>query len=291
MVFPFHYIATYTNTKPDQAQKGFEKFWGKNTVPDRNDTELWQYYMEWIMFDFRLKNGSTFLIEYSLTNPDNLDKNIINQFKQIAETQNYSQYQVLGVKRGEYVELEDIYTGKIYKAYDKLGSESMDPESSIFARLAKVDSKWYLVGANPVGMPITYTERMKKMLRRNFNPKKDRLTPKDAYKLILARRENVKKSVRFLTPKEIKNKRKALKKSFEKLSLKYNPKMTFDSLLAEIYNENRVNVLDFWKKLAKKGLTEDFVMDRFQLFTDIWNHFPHKCLKDKSPVELYPDTL
>ena len=289
MVFPFRYIAAYTNTKPLEAERGFKEFWENDIIPDRNDTELWQYYMEWIMFDFVLKNGRTFLIDYVLLNPDHLDQQTISQFKQIAETQNYSDYQIFGIKRGEWINLEDIYTGKIYKVYDELGSKTILDEGTILARIARVDGKWYLVGANPVGFPITYTERMKKNLRNDFSKNKTKITPKDLYKLIVEQRKNPPKMSKPLTKTQLKKKREELEKIFNKKAKKYKVRMTFTELLKVIYDENRTNVLDLWIGLGKRGLTEKFVIDEMQLLSDIWNNFPHKCLGGKAPIELMPD--
>ena len=290
MTFPFRYIVRYTDSKPAEAQRGLEEFFGKNAIPDPGDTELWSYYAEWMMFDFRQKNGRTFLIDCVLLNPDNLDKKIIDQFKQIAESQNYSNYQILDIKRGEWINLEDVYTGKIYKVYDKLGSESIPDEGTMFVRVAKVDGKWCLVGANSAVYPITYTERMRRNLRNDFSKNKIKLTPKDYYKLMVEQRKNPPKKPQFLTKDQLNNKREELENNFVKKIKKYNAKITFKELLEIFYEENRVNVLDLLLSLGKKGLTERFVMGEMQLLSDIWNHFPHKCLGGKAPIELRPDS-
>ena len=284
MNFPLRFVAEYTNSKPSEAQRGFEEFWGKDFVPDKNDTELWQYYTEWMIFDFVQKSGRSFLIEYILLNPDNLESKVINQFKQIAETYNYSNYQILSIKRGGWIKLENIFTGEIYKVYDKLGSENIPDEGTMFARVARVDGKWYLVGANSPICPITYTERMKRCLREDSLEKKVKLTPKDLCKLILEQRKNPPKISKLLTKSEIKEKRKELESKFIRKARKYGANMTFNKLLQIIHEENCTNVLDLWLSLGKKGLTEKFVVEEVQLLSDIWNHFPHRCLGGKAPI-------
>jgi len=37
------------------------------------------------------------------------------------------------------------------------------------------------------------------------------------------------------------------------------------------------------------GMPERVIFKHYQLFGDIWNYFPHKRLKGKSPVELFRD--
>jgi len=49
------------------------------------------------------------------------------------------------------------------------------------------------------------------------------------------------------------------------------------------------NEADFYTDLIKMGMPERVIFKHYQLFGDIWNYFPHKRLKGKSPVELFRD--
>lgn len=65
--------------------------------------------------------------------------------------------------------------------------------------------------------------------------------------------------------------------------------MAFEELVNFISNENTEDILGFWKNLTKKGLPEDLLFHNLELFSNIWNYFPHKCLKNKSPYEMSKD--
>lgn len=221
-----------------------------------------------------------------MKNPDNLSSDEVSKLKQIEQTQFYSNFEIQNTK-GEWLMLEDILTGKIYKVFDRLASQEMKRvKGTFFNRLAKVDDKWYLVGSNPVLFPIVYTSRMKKMLREN---KLDENTPTPIIlaEILLKRRNKPIKKPKKLTKEEIIKKRLFLQKSYNQKAKKYKSKFPFEKLINNIYKEDGTNVLDFWTNLGKEGLGEDFAFKEFKLMQNIWNYFPHKCLGGKCPEELF----
>lgn len=134
-------------------------------------------------------------------------------------------------------------------------------------------------------MPITYTARFKKIFRKSQKAKK--LTPIDTWELVRGSRQKVPPPP-TLTGKEIKNLRKELERKYTKLALKYSVGLLFGDLVRLVYEEKReVQSLDFWKDLGKHNLPERFFLDHFKLLEDIWNYFPHKSLKGKSPYEMF----
>jgi len=121
--------------------------------------------LEWLVFDYKQKSGTSFLVEYTLKNPDRLDGSRISQFTQIVKTQVYSQFEILEINKGRWFVLENLHTGKTYKVYEKKGTTAIKYPGTIPGRIAKVDNRWYLVGANTVYFPITYTQRHKRYMR------------------------------------------------------------------------------------------------------------------------------
>ena len=118
MVFLFHLIIEYAQTKPEEMAHAFKEFLG--SLPLQNvPEEIQGLFGEWLIFEFRNRQGTTFLAEYILKNPDKLEMAKLNEFEQIIKTHIYSEFQIALVKPSEYIEIEDIVTGKIYRVYDK----------------------------------------------------------------------------------------------------------------------------------------------------------------------------
>lgn len=164
MEFPFHLIIKYAHTKPEGVDNAFKEFFGP--LPPQNvPEEIQGLFGEWLIFEHRNQQGTTFLAEYILRNPDKLDQIKLNHFEQIIQTHLYSEFEIVSVHPPEYIEIEDIVRGNKYKIYDKKGSQNIQEKRLLRTRIAKVDGRWYLVGADPILIPMVYTGRMKKMLR------------------------------------------------------------------------------------------------------------------------------
>lgn len=282
MQFPFHLIIEYAHAKPEEMNNAFKDFFG-SIPPQETPEEVQVLFGEWLIFEYRNKQGTTFLAEYILKNPGRLSSSVINQFEQIIKTDIYSEFQILSIDP-PFLKIDDIVTGKIYKIYDKKGSQDIQKKGLIRARIARVDNNWYFVGANPILIPMVYTTRMKKILKRE---KLTHPSLEDTKEMLINHYINPPPPPQILTKDEIANKRRELKNLFDKAERKYRTTMTYEKLSKAIYEEDRVNVLDFWKALTKKGLSEEFLFNEIQLLQDIWNYLPHKCLNDQSPIEVF----
>lgn len=287
MQFSFHLIIEYTGTKGAEEERAEKQFFS-GYIPHAGHEEdelLLGIFGEWLIYEYRQLSGSTFFAEYILKNPDRLSQQRLDEFTQIMQTQMYSEFQIIAVKRGVYFEIEDIATGKTYRVFDTAGSKNTNTKGLLRARIAQVNLKWYLVGANPVYLPVTYTERMKKILRKELKGKP--FTIRDTAEMIMKRAASPVPIPKVPTKKELGEKRKEMKSRFEAVAKKYHATMTYDGLRKAIYHEDRANVADFWIALAKKGLTQKFIIDQCSLIEDLWNYLPHKCLNDNSPIELF----
>jgi len=242
---------------------------------------------EWLIFEFKL-NSQTIAAQYYFKNPDSLAEELLDELKQILETQFFDMLEIVDLKRGEWLKAYAFSTGKTYKIYEKRGSLSLPSRGSFWGRLAKVKNRWYLVGSNPLSFPVSHTPRAKKIfLKEN---KGQALSAQDVLKFLLPdeSKESKKPDLSQLTLKSIKNKRKKIEKRFNKLIKKYDLKTTFQEVVDFVYRENyKTNHADFYKDITKLGIPENIVFKNIQLFGDIWNYFPHKNLKNKSPAEMY----
>ena len=291
MKFPFiHLIHEFAwKNKPDECKQAMVEVFGPpHPMPEEYREEIGDLFTEWLMFEFVQSSKATFIAEYALRNPDGLPDKELDCLRQIAQTHRYSYFALTPRRlRGKWIEVEDLFTGKMYRVDEVLGSQNLPPVGSVHARLAEVDDRYYFVGANPILMPVTHTERMKRIFRRDF--KKIRPSAKDTIQLLLQKAAQPREAVHppIPTAKEVKNKRKELRKRFEKLVFRYNLKLSFDEVAKRILDEDRVNVLDFFQKLADEGLGQEFLMNEIKLLEDMWNWLPHACLNGNAPVEMY----
>lgn len=256
MKFPLHLILEYAAKTPREMERGAKEFFGNSVIGTLEEEDMvLPLFNDWIVFDFKLQSGATPLGEYVLINPDGLDQKIISRFRQIAESQRYSQFEATDIRFNQWIVLEDLFTGAKYQVWDKSMSRSRGLLGAIIhARAGKVDGKWYLVGANPIGFGIKYSDRAKKLFRKNMAGY--RPSPKDTARLILDHSKDGKKAespgpARSPTPGELKAKRADLEKQFTDKAKIHQLKTGFDSLLKSVYEETDTNVLDLWLKLEK----------------------------------------
>src|SRR3989338_8721425 len=169
MNLPFHLIIEYAKrTNPDLVQIAYNQFFLSIGYPnEEQDQEAFGLFSEWLIYDFHEENKSTFLAEYFLKNPDNLDQSTLNQIEQVIKTQWYGGFQIGKRKKGEWLEAEHLFSGKTITIYDKAGSKNLPDEGSIICRVAKVDGKWYIMGANPLYLSQIFTPRMRKIMHKN----------------------------------------------------------------------------------------------------------------------------
>lgn len=282
MRLPFHLVVDYAHTKDEIMQRAFLEFFGAN-VPDEGTEDLaFPLFSEWLIFDFKQPNRSTFLTEYVLKNPDTLHIETIADFTDVVETQVYGIFEIQSVKRPEWIELEDILRRKKMKVYDKTSILTIPDRGILHARVGKVRGKWYFVGSNPTFTGAEFTSRLKKVLRETFTTVS--FSPRDTWQMITAPKNL---PLPDLNSQMIQKKKEEVEKLYNKLKIKHILKPTFKNILQFIYEEDNASPLDVWKQMTKRGIPEEIFIANTQLFQDIWNLFPHKVLHGKSPAEVY----
>src|SRR3989338_9491196 len=216
-------------TRPSEVDEAYKQFF-RDLPFEQLKPEWEELFLEWLMFDYKPKSGASSLVEYILKDPDHIEKIVRDQFQQIAQTQKYSLFEILEIERSKWFLLEDIYTGKTYKVYEKKGTTQIKNPGQIPGREANVDGRWYLVGANSVYFPITYTKRLKgkirKMKLRNFSPK-------DTVELLRAQENHPPKMPPKVNRKQIIEKRKELQARYEKFVQTYGASLPFTDLLGK----------------------------------------------------------
>jgi len=269
-----------------------EFFAGLNPYPGMpNEKEISPLFNEWFIFDYRLPSGITWAMDYYARNPDQLPALILDELKQIIETQVYDFVEVEKVNPGKWVEVYSLPTGKRYRVTEIMLSLGLgERRGCFFNRLAKVNGQYYFVGSDPAFLPVTYTERSKKF----FLKQRSAFSPKDALAFWLPKEgmEKPDDDLGYLQQKGgLLKKRRELALKFKSLRKKYPVKLSFRALVDFVYQEKyKDHFADFHIDLISKlGIPEEMVFTEVKFFQDLWNFFPHKVLGGRSPAERFKE--
>jgi len=286
MNFKLGKVVSYIIRSGTDIEKAAMEFFGKNIIyPDMPEFEnISSLLNEWLIFDYKLASGTTIISDYYFKNPDNLPEYLMDELKQIIESSVYDLFEVEKTDPGMSVEVHGLFTGKKYKVHEKSLSLSLeDRKGCFFNRIAKVNGHYYFIGSNPAFLPMTYTDRSRKIFK---SENKETISPKLALPFLLPPKSKPQRII--VTKKDIKIKRKKLQKQFEKLKEKYRISTSFDELKNFLFNENyKDHFADFYTDITGIGITHEMVLENTQFFEDFWNYFPHKKLGGKCPAEKY----
>jgi len=110
---------------------------------------------DYLMFEYRpvffyYKTGLEYFVEY---NPQGLDKEIMAEYKEIWETQTACVFEIKRIAEGAGVELFTKSLGDIF-VHDEMSFEGYKPGILVWARVAKVNDKYYFVNdfVNPLAI-------------------------------------------------------------------------------------------------------------------------------------------
>lgn len=244
------------------------------TIHDDREEGL---FMEWIVFDYRLQNGRKLIEDYLFIN----DLSRIDRLSyENLQMNKYGMYEILEVKKDEYLKLESLQSGKVYKVLEKAGTQNANPKTTWFCRVGKVDDHWELVGSDPIGFPVYHTNRAKEMYRNM----KGNFSPKDARKLFL----NNDKPTKF--EKTVKMKDAGIAREQTKTRNRLNKQLIksksdsgVEDILKIVYkekgNDDMTRIIDL---LTNNHIPTQKIID---LASDAWNYFLHRSLGGKSPAE------
>lgn len=210
-------VIRYATQHESMMRKAVEEFFGKTPIDPHmeNIESISGLFNEWLIFDFKMPSGTTFIVDYYFKNPDSLPKKQLEELQQIIETQQFEMLELHSIKRGEWLKVYGLHSGKNYTVYEHSGSLAAPEKGTFWGRIAKVHDKHILVGSNPMYFPTTATPRLKKFYLDN---KPDHFSPKDVLPLVLPQR--AKPSLiekKQMSKKELEKKRASLKEQFEKL--------------------------------------------------------------------------
>lgn len=110
-------------------------------------------FFDYLLFEYRpvffyYKTGLEYFVEY---NPQGLDKEIMAEYKEIWETQVACVFEIKRIAEGAGMELFTKSLGNIF-VHDGMSLEGFKPGMLVWARVAKVNNKYYFVNdfVNPL---------------------------------------------------------------------------------------------------------------------------------------------
>ncbi len=276
------------------SNPAFEKEWGRALEQffgcpaeeveslDIELEEAFPLFKEWLIYDFRMKNGSTPLEDFCKRNPLNLPENRLKDYEDILENE-YGLYEILQVKWHEGMRIRNLQTEKEYWVKEKLGTEQARSGMIIFARAGKTGDHWELVGANSPVLPMKIGEGAKKY----FIEAKDAITPLTTYQLFY-RHGSTEKSPARIEEKDPAKAMDNFQRELEKIGL--------DSLISAATAKEWIRdgkweghpeyYLNLICGLLTEDESEEDTSSLIAAFNDLYNTTAQKALKGKSPCEL-----
>jgi hypothetical protein len=117
-------VIEYAYQHGELIEKAVSEFFGDNAI-DRdmeNFDAISALFSEWLIFDFKIPSGKTFIVMYFLKNPDNLSGEELEELRQIIETQHFDLFEIQSLKREEWIRAYGVFIGKAYQIHDHKGS-------------------------------------------------------------------------------------------------------------------------------------------------------------------------
>ena len=191
-------VIRYATQHEFMVRKAIVEFFGITPIDQHmeNIEAISGLFNEWLIFDFKMPSGTTFIVDYYFKNPESLPKEQLEELRQIIETQQFEMLELQSIKRGKCLKVYGLHSGKNYTIYEHSGSLAAPGKGMFWGRIARVHGKHILVGSNPMFFPTIATPRSKKFYLDN---KPDHFSPKDVLPLVLPQRAktslNVKKQM------------------------------------------------------------------------------------------------
>ncbi|EKE00479.1 MAG: hypothetical protein ACD_22C00009G0007 [uncultured bacterium] len=289
------HIIEFATRNPKILQSALKRFFGNiDYFPLMENPQVEGLFNEWLMFDYKQKSGRTFLYDYYQTFKSVLDREIVQEIKSVIDTNTYQPFCIESCVAGDHTRAYGMKSGKTYDIYDKafsteLSKLPMSNNETFFCRIAKVNDRWEIFGSNPVFIPVAFTDRYKKMMRGVA------VSPKEVavlyYKPSGDEKDDFTKARKRV---DVVKKRREIEDRFELLRKRHHftgdISLIVNLVLNEGYSHNFADFITDSLKLlgiSKKHQSIKILNDVGELATDIWNFYPHKALKGRSPHELY----
>lgn len=270
-----------------EIEKAEKEFFGLNNevVFISAEEQAKGFFMEWLVFDFKLANGRNLLEDYYYLNPD---KRPLYKMQVYKDLQNniYGLLEVQKVDLGIGLELIVLHTGKKYYVREYSATFDLQKGNIFFGRVARVGDCYELAGANSFKFDI-YLDRS---IKKHFIDKTSRYSPKDVLEFLRQDKESkdvLKDTADFSLDEAIVEVDNVIKETgidnmvSSRLIQKWLLKINFKNpgaVIAILYN------------LTEDKLSSSQANRLINSVQQLINHSPQKTLRGKSPSELRKDS-
>lgn len=248
------------------------------------DSKYMPLFMEYLAFDFKLKNGQSLIEHYYSKNPQKLPAYKLRVYKDLLENV-FGLLEAKKINLGKSLEVLMLNTGKSYLVYEHNATYDLKPGHIFFGRVAKINNVYKLVGSDSFIFNIGLDNNLRRRLRT-----KEKLTPKTVLEHLRAVKESPNINNIDIAKKDVKQ----IKKDFNTLLKEIGQaKMISADLvqkwLSEVdFKEDYRSVLNIVYALSDmKLLNDDRLNSLIELTTDLVNYSPRLSLGGKSSIDLY----
>lgn len=281
-IFNYYYNNPRYQGEIEKAVRDFFNI-GEKAAIFAVDGQAEPYFNEWLIFDFKLANGKTLLEDFYERNPYNLSLIDRQAYKDLMSNE-YGAFEVLAVDPGQGLELLSLQSAKKYYVHEFSATFQLKPGMVFFNRVAKTGDHYELVGSDSISFDV----RLGQGARNYLLNCKDKITPRDAFRLAAAPAEKPDLEDEVLNTGQIK---KQLDLILSKISL--NNHVSADKIEKWIsrlnYEKEEVPahtaIAMLFGLLPEQKGKED-VNRLIELVAQLANLTPQKALNGKSPKEL-----
>ena len=118
-------------------------------IEDRDE----MIFNEWLVFDFRLRDGKTLLEDFCQRNPCNLSDTELQAYYDLQENE-YGLFEILEIESGKGLKVKSPKTAKGYEVKEFMGTfQAEEEEELLIARVGKVGDHFEFVGGDCYNLP------------------------------------------------------------------------------------------------------------------------------------------
>ncbi len=240
-----------------------------------------EFFMEWLVFDFKLANGYSLLQDYYYLNPH---KRPLYEMQVYKDLQNniYGLLEVQKINLGVGIELVVLHTGEKYYVQEHLATFDCQKGDVFFGRVAFVGGHYELVGANSFKLNVFLDGSMKK----HFINKNSRYSPKDASEFLTSN-NNYDNIIEDATDFSLDEIAKEADDAIKELGIgeMVNAQL-IQKWLLKISFKNPGVIMSILFNLTENEPSSNNSNRLLDSVQKLINHSPQKALRGKSPNEL-----